>query len=1132
MNKLNPIEKVGARRSGSNGSCFAPALTGTAAAVSLLLGTGLLFANAAQAISVISPSIMAGVTAPLPGLILPGTALSPVNGKPVRHLWFADHVNGFCRIDPDLASPAPFSTAALTCQSIGGLPVPQGPAVYDPATNFIYIADTGAKSLGVVRLKYNPAAGAGQGAIDPLVAPLILGGVDSCGLGGAKGRATAVGLGPDGNLYVGQGRSGAITRVTSPGAPAPTCASFATIATNLDGRTDTGFAFIGNDLYGIGNSTIFKVTNAPACLPGGCAAPNVMAAALPIGRAPMAIVSDQVYPAINGKTLFISDTIAVTKITDPGGLAEAVVQDWATLPITSPLNLPPNPASLTADPVEPALYVADDYSLGASPVGNLYKITELTAPTPPSAPTSVIGTPGNTSVTLNWLAGAQGSAPITSYTVTVLDALGAPTVIPDITVSAIAPSTVVPTSTLITGLVNGTSYLFRVVANNSAGASVVAQSALVTPTPPPIADAPSQPTIVAGNGSLLVNWTAPGYTGTTPLTSYLVQCTTGATVISRTVPGTVTSLLISALTNGASYSCRVTAVNSGGNSLPSIAALGIPTVLGSSIDVSLTGAGPASANFNTNAVYTFNIANAATGFAIPQGQVTVNLPATGYSVVGSSVVWGAAPGTPCTIASPALAPTSYTCNVGAMAAGAAPVAVTATLANVTAQVAVGANATALDSTGAPLADINPINNSVAPITTTVVNPNPPIDLSVTGTGPASVASADAATQTFSVANAGTGAVGQAVLTVTVPATGYGTVAVTPTAGTCTPATPTTYTCNLGALAIAGSAAVNVAYTNVTAGVTASAVASGLTALGAPATDSNLANNTASATTTVAVTPPPPVLTTDLSLAETGPASVASAAAASYIFNVANAGTAAVPRAVLTINLPAAGFTTATATGATCTRLVNTFTCNLGALAAGAAAPAVTVALSNVTAGVTVGGSVAAQDALGAAIADSVAANNTRSVATTVTTPPPVGCVATNATMTLRGRLQNGSGAINTNNTLTWTATNSSRTTASNCLSFTYVLPANMRFQSAAVSTAGATAALAGASCTTPAVGTLGGTVTCRLTTAVAAGRAIDFRAVVQPTVSRVSLTNTGRITWTSTAATQPNVSSNVTFTSR
>src|SRR5689334_22068145 len=109
-----------------------------------------------------SPQIASSFTVPRAGLVLSGTALN-AHGFPVRHLWVGDNVMGFCRVDPDLDTPGIRVINPNTCPfKINGLSFVGGPASYDPATNFLYIADA-RRSLGIFRMKYDPTADGGNG---------------------------------------------------------------------------------------------------------------------------------------------------------------------------------------------------------------------------------------------------------------------------------------------------------------------------------------------------------------------------------------------------------------------------------------------------------------------------------------------------------------------------------------------------------------------------------------------------------------------------------------------------------------------------------------------------------------------------------------------------------------------------------------------------------------------------------------------------------------------------------------------------------------------------------------------------------------------------------------------------------
>src|SRR5579859_6797575 len=107
---------------------------------------------AAQATSTITDiGMIQGLNLPWGVQILPGTTISSVTGHPVRHVWEGDQA-GFCRIDPDLDSPGPYTVNTNTCvTSVGGVTFTPGRTAFDPTTNTLYSVNNAKPSL-VARL--------------------------------------------------------------------------------------------------------------------------------------------------------------------------------------------------------------------------------------------------------------------------------------------------------------------------------------------------------------------------------------------------------------------------------------------------------------------------------------------------------------------------------------------------------------------------------------------------------------------------------------------------------------------------------------------------------------------------------------------------------------------------------------------------------------------------------------------------------------------------------------------------------------------------------------------------------------------------------------------------------------------
>jgi hypothetical protein len=186
----------------------------------------------------------------------------------------------------------------------------------------------------------------------------------------------------------------------------------------------------------------------------------------------------------------------------------------------------------------------------------------VTPRTVPAAPANLVGTPGDGQVSLTWSPPANGGGTITDYVIEYReDVIG--TLWTEFTDNGGVASNL--PSTVVTGLTNGTAYLFRVAAVNDVGAgSFSAPTAPLTPV-----SLPSAPTAVsgtaAGSGQVDLTWTAPASDGGSALTDYVVQYrvnTDGSAwtefnpSVNATAAETVTGLI-----NGTAYRFRVAAVN-------------------------------------------------------------------------------------------------------------------------------------------------------------------------------------------------------------------------------------------------------------------------------------------------------------------------------------------------------------------------------------------------------------------------------------------------------------------------------------------------------------------------------------------------------------------------------------------
>ncbi|MBU6329729.1 MAG: fibronectin type III domain-containing protein [Acidobacteria bacterium] len=185
--------------------------------------------------------------------------------------------------------------------------------------------------------------------------------------------------------------------------------------------------------------------------------------------------------------------------------------------------------------------------------------------TAPDAPTSLVATPGDGSVSVAFNAGADGGASISNYEYQ-LNGVG----------SWVALSPTDGTSpVVISGLTNGTAYTVKLRAVNSvgSGAESVASDSF---TPSTVPSAPTDLEATPGDGSASISFTA-GSDGGGAITTYQYSLDEGFSW--NDADGTTSPLTISGLTNYTGYGIKLRAVNSAGNGAPSSSVSTMPATV-------------------------------------------------------------------------------------------------------------------------------------------------------------------------------------------------------------------------------------------------------------------------------------------------------------------------------------------------------------------------------------------------------------------------------------------------------------------------------------------------------------------------------------------------------------------------
>ncbi|MDF2988454.1 MAG: S-layer protein, partial [Eubacterium sp.] len=255
---------------------------------------------------------------------------------------------------------------------------------------------------------------------------------------------------------------------------------------------------------------------------------------------------------------------------------------------------------------------AGDYTCYISNIAGGVTSSAATLTVNPQGAFTLVTTPGSNHVNLNW-----NPVPEAAYYGIYKDGICLTTV------------AAIDLSFDAEGLVNGNSYDFFVRALDDSYV-VLAESNLATAIPFTVPGIPADVTATAGNGQATVNFTAPSDNGGSPVTGYEVTASPGNIKVTTT---TGTSIVVTGLSNGTSYTFTVRAINAAGSgaaSAPSNEAIPA-TVPGVPGNVEATaGNGQATVTFTAPSD---NGGSPVTGYEVTASPGNIKVTSTGTRIV-------------------------------------------------------------------------------------------------------------------------------------------------------------------------------------------------------------------------------------------------------------------------------------------------------------------------------------------------------------------------------------------------------------------------------------------------------------------------------------------------------------------
>ena len=178
----------------------------------------------------------------------------------------------------------------------------------------------------------------------------------------------------------------------------------------------------------------------------------------------------------------------------------------------------------------------------------------------PGTPAQPTVTHGNASISVAFVAPSDGGSAITGYTASCTSSDG----------GAAGSNTGASSPIVVSTLTNGNTYTCTVFATNVNGDGLASVASAST-VPATVPGTPAQPTLTHGNASISVAFVAPESNGGSAITGYTATCTSSNGGTAGNNAGSTSPIVVSALTNGSTYTCVVHATNPEGDGANSVA---------------------------------------------------------------------------------------------------------------------------------------------------------------------------------------------------------------------------------------------------------------------------------------------------------------------------------------------------------------------------------------------------------------------------------------------------------------------------------------------------------------------------------------------------------------------------------